>query len=71
MVKEIAAVSKSKGATSFHGDVPSHLLHPLLGRVPTLEMNVWASGVLAYQSALQTKETGPLRARGPQSTPLR
>jgi len=31
IVKEIAAASK--GAASFHGDVPSHLLHPLLGRV--------------------------------------
>src|SRR5215471_7825588 len=30
-----------------------------------------ASGALAYQSALQTRETGPLRARGPQSTPIR
>jgi len=31
IVKEIAVASKD--ATSFHGDVPSHLLHPLLGRV--------------------------------------
>jgi hypothetical protein len=29
IAKEIAVVSK--GTASFHGDVPSHLLHPLLG----------------------------------------
>jgi hypothetical protein len=29
IVKEIAAVSK--GAASFHGHLPSHLLYPLLG----------------------------------------
>jgi len=31
IMQEIAAVSK--GAASFHGDIPSHLFHPLLGRM--------------------------------------
>ena len=43
IVKEIAAVLK--GAASLHGDVPSHLRHPLLDRVggDPGDLHLWLS----------------------------
>ena len=72
-MQEIATVAK--GATSLHGHVPGHLLHPLLVRVngdpgdvdlAALEMNE-KQNIVGHQSAqredLRREEVGPRQHR--------